>query len=60
MNLWKSAYGHFKLARKAKFYKPKYYQAIPHYMVPEVRDPHDEYTLRTKEEIEKQFSDNPY
>ena len=39
----KQIFSYYKLARKARFWKAPLYPAIPHYMTPELRDPHDEY-----------------
>ena len=43
-----------RTTRKAKFYKPKHYQAIPPYMQPLKYDIHDTYQLRSYEEVDKE------
>ncbi len=40
-----------RTTRQARFWKPKHYDAIPHYVKPNYIDIHDSYKLRTKEEI---------
>ena len=40
-----------RTARQARFWKPKHYDAIPHYVKPNHIDIHESYQLRTKEEI---------
>lgn len=35
--------------RKAKFWKPTHYQAIPHFIKPNFIDIHDTYKMRTLE-----------
>ena len=39
----------FKHPRKAKFYKPKFCEAMPHYLKPHFIDIHDTYKLRSKD-----------
>lgn len=39
-------------ARQATFWKPKHYEAIPHYVKPHFIDIHDTYQLRTLEEVQ--------
>ena len=37
--------------RQAKFWKPKHYDAIPHYVKPHFIDIHDSYKLRSLQEV---------
>jgi len=39
-------------SRQATFWKPKFYEAIPHYVKPHFIDIHDSYKLRTREEVD--------
>ena len=45
-----------RTARQAKFWKPKYYDAIPHYVKPNYIDIHDTYKLRTLQEVTAEMS----
>jgi hypothetical protein len=46
-----------RTTRQAKFWKPKYYAAIPHYNKPHFIDVHDTYQLRTIEEVKSELQD---
>lgn len=45
-----------RTSRQATFWKPKHYEAIPHYVKPHFIDIHDSYQLRTHEEVMKELS----
>lgn len=47
----------FKPTRKAKYYKPKFCEAMPHYLKPHFIDIHDTYTLRSKDEVMSELKD---
>jgi len=49
-----------RTARQAKFWKPKYYDAIPHYVKPNFIDIHDTYTLRSLEEVKEEMTDKEF
>jgi hypothetical protein len=40
-----------RTTRQSTFWKPKHYEAIPHYVKPHFIDIHDTYQLRTHEEV---------
>lgn len=44
-----------RTTRKAKYYKPKHYQAIPPYMKPLKYDIHETYELRSYEEVKEEI-----
>jgi hypothetical protein len=43
-----SHYNLQRTARQARFWKPKHYEAIPHYVKPHFIDIHDTYKLRSR------------
>ena len=58
--LTRNRFGLNRTARQARFWKPKHYDAIPHYVKPNYIDIHDSYKLRTKEEIKAQMAEQEY
>ena len=61
MNLAKSGrYFLNRRARQATFWKPKHYEAIPHYVKPHFIDIHDTYQLRTLEEVQTELKDSQF
>ena len=45
-----------RTTRQAKFWKPKHYGAIPHYVKPIFIDIHDTYQKRSIDEVKKELS----
>ena len=43
-----------------KIWKPKHYEAIPHYVKPHFIDIHDTYKLRSKDEVLSELRKNKY
>lgn len=49
-----------RTTRQSTFWKPKHYEAIPHYIKPHFIDIHDSYTLRTHEEVMNELRAQEY
>ena len=49
----------FGQIRKAKTYVPSHYTAIPEYIVPEFRDIHETYKLKSRQEVIEYQEQNP-
>jgi len=49
-----------RTARQATFWKPKHYEAIPHYVKPHFIDIHDTYTPRSLEEVKAELGSQDY
>lgn len=46
--------------RQATFWKPKHYEAIPHYVKPHFIDIHDTYKLRSFEDVQSELSSQEF
>lgn len=55
-----SKYWLTRTARQAKFWKPKHYDAIPHYVKPHFIDIHDTYVARSLEEVKAELTSQEY
>jgi hypothetical protein len=49
-----------RTTRQSTFWKPKHYEAIPHYIKPHFIDIHDSYQLRTHEEVMTELRSQEY
>lgn len=60
LNLLTSGRYCLRTRRQARFWKPKHYEAIPHYVKPNFIDIHDTYKLRSLQEVEDELCSKDY